>query len=104
MSQKFTYHDWVLEQKLSPEQNIALSILLRLMAGKLEGEILPEIEKKIRSKHPGLAHILDIPEISQEMVFTTLEANLSLPRVQISRMFEGIQNQGNFARLAEFMR
>ncbi|ASJ53312.1 hypothetical protein BP422_06950 [Brevibacillus formosus] len=105
MSQEFTYYDWFLEQNLTSEQESKLNILLYLISDKLTNEnITEDYDRKIRQTAPEFVNILDAPEITHELIITTLVANFQLTRESVSQMFEGMRNQGNFAKLAEFMK
>ncbi|MGK5508154.1 hypothetical protein [Brevibacillus formosus] len=105
MSQEFTYYDWFLEQNLTSEQESKLNILLYLISDKLTNEkIVEDYDRKIRQTAPEFVHILDAPEITHELIITTLVANFQLTTESVSQMFEGMRNQGNFAKLAEFMK
>lgn len=104
LPEKFTYYDWFTEQNLSSEKQSKLTILLHLISDKLTGDtITAEYDRKIRDSVPEFVHILDASEITQELVHTTLESNFLFTKQSINRMFEGMGNQGNFAKLAEFM-
>ncbi len=104
LHEKYTYYDWLTEQNLSSGQQSKLHIFLYLISDKLTGNLITaEYDKKIRDTVPEFAHILDASAITRELVYSTLETNFLFTKQSIDRMVEGMGNQGNFAKLTEFM-